>query len=71
MNKGIAVTLTVAACLGYSAGAAAQDAASTPGADAPSAPPSAGVAPPPGAEPLASLLALFDRFDFWFEIVAP
>jgi len=29
------------------------------------------VSAPLGAEPLASLLALLDRFDFWFEIVSP
>jgi iron complex outermembrane receptor protein len=46
LNKGIAVTLTVAACLGYSAGAAAQD--STQGAAAPPAAPNAG--PPPAAD---------------------
>jgi alkyl sulfatase BDS1-like metallo-beta-lactamase superfamily hydrolase len=29
------------------------------------------VTAPLGAEPLASLLYLLDRFDFWFEIVTP
>jgi iron complex outermembrane receptor protein len=57
VNKGIAVTLAVAACLGYSAGAVAQDSGTAAGA---AAPPGATPPPPPapadGTAPVADTL---------------